>query len=312
MNHEFLFTVAAIRRPKGEETVEYLFNESPRIFKLDPALSKDKAVAEIIDSALMKKTPMKVSVDPVKSLINKVSKPSEVEIKAFIKERVFLENPQRPRAIDVEKIDHTLFNYIEVYLKDKIFWLCLKIVPNYAKAKEIFDFCAKQSCHLPGPHDVNPCIPFQYVRDGCYARAHKMRWIITTKYRYCCEKVFSFANQDNDILAVQASKWGGCCVQWWYHVAPLIRVKVKLLTFTFHLAMVIDPGMFDYPVLLSVWLAAQANKTCSPRARVSMYSLQPGSAYSPANYGGTQYTTDNNYVSTDATLTAYRNLHTCP
>lgn len=312
MNHELLFTVAAIRRPKGDETVEYLFNESPRIFTLDPALSKDKAVAEIIDSALMKKTPVKVSVDPVESLINKVSKPSEAEIKAFIKERVFLENPQRPRAIDVEKIDHTLFNYIEVYLKDKIFWLCLKIVPNYAKAKEIFDYCAKQSCYLPGPHDVNPCIPFQYIRDGCYARAHKMRWIITTKYRYCCEKVFSFANQDNDILAVQASKWGGCCVQWWYHVAPLIRVKVKLLTFTFHLAMVIDPGMFDYPVLLSVWLAAQANKTCSPRARVSMYSIQPGSAYSPANYGGTQYTTDNNYVSADATLTAYRNLHTCP
>jgi hypothetical protein len=95
-------------------------------------------------------------------------------------------------------------------------------------------------------------------------------------------------------------------------VAPLIRVKVKIFNFTLQLAMVIDPGMFDYPVLLSVWLAAQANKTCSPGARVSMYSIQPGSAYTPANYGGTQYYTDNNYVSTDATLTAYRNLHTCP
>lgn len=311
MNHESLFTVAAIRRSKGDETVEYLFNESPVIFKLDPALSRDKVVVELIENALKSKYPVKIGTDPGKGLINKVSKPSEAEIKAFIKERVFLENPQRPRSIDIEKIDHTLFNYIDVYLKDKIFRLCLRVIPNYAKAKEIFDYCAKQSCHLPGPHDVNPCIPFQYVRDGCYARAHKMRWIITTKYRYCCEKVFSFANQNNDTLAVQASKWGGCCVQWWYHVAPLIRVKVKLLTFTLNLAMVIDPGMFEYPVLLSVWLAAQANKTCSPRARVSMYSIQPGSAYGPANYAGTQYITDNNYISTDATLTAYRHLKTC-
>ena len=311
MNHESLFTVAAIRRSKGDETVEYLFNESPVIFRLDPALSRDKAVVELIENALKSKYPVKISTDAGKGLINKVSKPSEAEIKAFIKDRVFLENPQRPRAIDIEKIDHTLFNYIDVYLKDKIFRLCLRVIPNYAKAKEIFDYCAKQSCHLPGPHDVNPCIPFQYVRDGCYARAHKMRWIITTKYRYCCEKVFSFANQNNDTLAVQASKWGGCCVQWWYHVAPRIRVKVKFLTFTFNLAMVIDPGMFDYPVLLSVWLAAQANKTCSSRARVSMYSIQPGSAYGPANYAGTQYITDNNYISTDATLTAYRHLKTC-
>jgi hypothetical protein len=87
--------------------------------------------------------------------------------------------------------------------------------------KEIFDFCAQLSCHLPGPYAVPPCIPFQYVRDGCYARAHQMRRIITTRYRYCCEKVFSFANQDDDRLAVKANKWGSCCVTWWYHVASL-------------------------------------------------------------------------------------------
>ena len=86
MNHESLFTVAAIRHSKGDETVEYLFNESPVIFKPDPALSKEKAVAELIDRAQVNKIPVKVSVDPVKGLINKVSMPSEAEIKAFIKE----------------------------------------------------------------------------------------------------------------------------------------------------------------------------------------------------------------------------------
>ena len=95
---------------------------------------------------------------------------------------------------------------------------------------------------------------------------------------------------------MKADKWGGCCVTWWYHVAPLVRVriKIKLLSFNFEfvLAMVIDPGMFDKPVLLSTWLAAQEDTACWPNANLSMYSIQPGSAYSPANYAGTMFTTD--------------------
>lgn len=181
-----------------------------------------------------------------------------------------------------------------------------------AKAKAIFDYCAQQSCNLPGPYGISPCIPFQYVIDGCYARAHKMRWIITTKYHYCCEKVFSFANQDPYRLAVKADKWGGCCVTWWYHVAPLVRVRLRFGRCRLELAMVIDPGMFDKPVLLSTWLAAQENANCHPHPRVCMYSIQPGSAYWPANYAGTAFDTDPSYTQTDATLTNYRNLVTCP
>jgi hypothetical protein len=138
-----------------------------------------------------------------------------------------------------------------------------------------------------------------------------MRWVITTKYGYCCEKVFSFANQNFDRLAVQANKWGGCCVTWWYHVAPLVRVRVRLGKASVVLALVIDPGMFDKPVLLSSWLYAQKNKTCDANANVSMYSIQPGSAYWPTNYQGTAFATDPNYTLTDATLNAYKNLTTC-
>jgi hypothetical protein len=139
-----------------------------------------------------------------------------------------------------------------------------------------------------------------------------MRQIITTRYRYCCEKVFSFANQGNDTLAVKADKWGGCCVYWWYHVAPLVRVRVSFRKLSVTLAMVIDPGMFDKPVLLSTWLTAQANKGCSPDANVSMYSIQPGSAYWPTNWAGTTFGTDPSYTQTDATLTNYKTLTTCP
>jgi hypothetical protein len=217
--------------------------------------------------------------------------------------------------IDVGRIDPTRFNIVDHYLKWRCFRLCTRVVPSYAKAKEIFDFCAQLSCHLPGPHAVTPCIPFQYVRDGCYARAHQMRRIITKRYRYCCEKVFSFATEGNDRLAVQANKWGGCCVTWWYHVAPLIRVRLKFRipglpkNFSIMLAMVIDPGMFDKPVLLSTWLAAQENTACTPSANVTSYSIQPGSAYTPAFNGG--FSTDPNYAATEATLVNYGSLTTC-
>ena len=77
-------------------------------------------------------------------------------------------------------------------------------------------------------------------------------------------------------------------------------------------ALVFDPGMFDKPVLLSSWLSAQKNTRCNAHANVSMYSIQPGSAYTPANYAGTAFATDPNYTATESTLVAYAALTTCP
>jgi hypothetical protein len=255
---------------------------------------------------------VKVVLDARRGEIQRVDAPTPEEIEVFRRGKIPPEVRGTTKKINLARIDPTKFNVVDLYLKVPIFRLCQTTIPNYTTAKNIFDFCAKQGCYLGGPFDISPCIPFQYVIDGCYARAHKMRQIITTKYRYCCEKVFSFANQGNDTLAVKADKWGGCCVKWWYHVAPLVRVRVSIGRLRVTLAMVIDPGMFDKPVLLSSWLAAQANKNCSPDANVSMYSIQPGSAYGPANYAGTTFVTDPSYTQTDATLIDYQNRTTCP
>jgi glutaminase-like protein len=312
-----VLTVAAIRTGKNK-SVEYLFNERQRIFSLAALLAADEQPARSLKEALGKNRPIKVTLDLRRALIQRVSEPTKRELDEFARTRVPLEKPDKVVPIEVGKIDPTTFNFVDLYLKWRCFRLCDDIVPSYAKAREIFDFCAQLSCNLPGPYAVPPCIPFQYVRDGCYARAHQMRRIITTRYGYCCEKVFSFANHGNDTLAVKADKWGGCCVTWWYHVAPLIRVRLRLRGFSkksLVLAMVIDPGMFDKPVLLSSWLAAQENAACSPKGRVahvSMYSIQPGSAYWPANHAGTAFGTDPNYTLTQGTLVAYSGLTTCP
>jgi hypothetical protein len=309
-----VLTVAAIRTGNNK-SIEYLFNERQRIYSLATRVAADEQSVRHLRDALDRNRPVKIALDVRRALIQRVSEPTKRELDEFARNRVPLEKPDKVVPIEVSKIDPTTFNFVDLYLKWRCFRLCNKLVPSYAKAKEIFDFCAQLSCNLPGPYAVTPCIPFQYVRDGCYARAHQMRRIITTRYRYCCEKVFSFANQGNDTLAVKADKWGGCCVTWWYHVAPLIRVRLRLRGFpreSLILAMVIDPGMFDKPVLLSTWLAAQENSACSPNAHVSTYSIQPGSAYWPTNYAGTSFGTDPNYTLTQGTLVAYSSLTTCP
>lgn len=304
-----ILTIAAIRRPKGDTPVEFLFHERQRIFTLPPNVRAAEELTKRLQDAFRKKTPLKVVLDSRRPFLHKVEAPLPEELREFERRRAPLDKPDKILPVSVSEIDPTTFNIVDRYLRFPTFRLCTRVVPNYKTAVKIFDFCAAQSCHLPGPKSVSPCIPFQYVRDGCYARAHKMRWIITTKYRYCCEKVFSFANENFDTLAVKADKWGGCCVTWWYHVAPLIRIKVGKLAV---LAFVIDPGMFDKPVLLSSWLSAQENKGCNAKAKVSKYSIQPGSAYAPDNYAGTAFTTDPTYTATDGTLTAYQNLKTCP
>lgn len=307
-----LMTVAAIRRRKDGPT-RYLFYERERIFSLSGRAGKQGESAARLQEALKRRRPMSVFVDTKEGLILGVEEPTKDALEEFARSRVPLERPSRIAPIDVREIDPTKFNLVDIHLKWPAFKLCEKVIPSYAKAREIFDFCAQLSCHLPGPYAVTPCIPFQYVIDGCYARAHQMRRIITTRYRYCCEKVFSFATANDDTLAVKADKWGGCCVQWWYHVAPLTRVRLVIRgfprRFSLTLAMVIDPGMFDKPVLLSTWLAAQENTTCSEHANVTSYSIQPGSAYTPFYGGG--FTTDPNYTETEATLINYSGLTTC-
>ena len=304
-----IVTVAAVRGAKDAE--EVLFNEKQQIFSLRTQTKSGAELLGRLRDAAKKNEPVRVVLDARKGAIQKLDRLAPGEIEEFHRNRKLLERPAKSVAINVNEIDPTVFNLVGHKLKWPAFKLCVKTVPSYKKAKDIFDFCANQSCNLPGPYAISPCIPFQYVIDGCYARAHKMRKIITEKYGYCCEKVFSFANQNNDRLAVQANKWGGCCVTWWYHVAPLIRVRIKLLSISIELALVIDPGMFDKPVLLSSWLAAQKNAACSANANVSMYSIEPGSAYTPANYAGTQFSTDPNYTATDQTLLDYQNLTTC-
>jgi hypothetical protein len=312
-----ILTIAAVRNTPDGNGTEVLFNERAEIYVIPKGSANYKTNAEMVTAAMSKNTPeanavVKLFASRGSNSISNIVMATEAEASSYTKLNKIEKSLAKPVVVDVSKIDTAKFNRVEnLRVFGPVFRLCNSLVPDYATLVAMFNYCAGQGCNNPGPYIIPNCIPFQYVRDGCYARAHKMRQMIQQKYGYCCEKVFSFANSGNATLAVKADKWGGCCVTWWYHVVPLFRLNVKFAGRTFQMCYVLDPGMFNQPVTLSTWLQAQKNTICSPNANVSMYSIQPGSAYAPSNYAGTSFSTDPNYVQTEQTLIAYKNLKTC-
>ena len=311
-NDSSLLTIASISETKDGKNMELRFYEREAAYSIDKNDKIYSANADLLTQALKNNTPVKLVSNPSTHTIGNIIKARDEEVKAYnngegINSPKMKIRSAAPVSIDVSKIDTSKFNRVDYQLRFPIFKFCNNVVPDYATLVAMFNYCASQGCNNPPPYTITNCIPFQYVRDGCYARAHKMRQMIMAKYGYCVEKVFSYGISPNT-LAVKAGMWGGCCVTWWYHVVPLLRLNVKYRGLTLQFCYVIDPGMFTGPVTLSTWLQAQANLTCAGNAKVTSYSIQPGTAYWPMNGG---YGTDPNYVLTEQTLIGYHNGITC-
>lgn len=313
-----LLTIALMNESRDGKNIEFRFYERQAIYRIDKTSAAYRSNVGLLNEALKNNIPVRFSISPQSLIITNITKPTAEEIRAYNTGN----GPNSPDtkikgaglvAVDVLKIDTAVFNRVDFQVRFPVFKLCNNVVPNYATLVDIFNYCASQGCNNPPPYTITNCIPFQYVKDGCYARAHKMRQMISKKYGYCVEKVFSFAIGVPNTLAVKANMWGGCCVEWWYHVVPLLRLNVKSkFGQVYQLCYVIDPGMFTKPVTLSTWLQAQKNMGCNANATVTSYSIQPGSAYWPSFYGSTNsFATDPNYTMTEQTLIDYKNGVTC-
>jgi len=268
-----LMTPAYYRDSKAGDAIQVRFYESPRIFDLvkdHPAYTR---IVALLDQAIESKNPVRVyvgsEITPYASMQDAAQASAE-EIQLNAQK---YEIEQEPAAMR-------------------------KAVPNMTILNGIFDYCAAQGC-ATGTAEIDYCIPFQYVVDGCYARAHKMRQIMINEYNLVCEKVFSYEGAGAGSLAVDA---GDCCVFWWYHVAPLVSVKSVGGGVTKY---VVDPSMFSDPVSIDTWTSAQENTSCTPWANFGYYEITPGYIYTPG--GGT----DPTYSSTNWTLAAYADLETC-
>ena len=267
-----LLTPAYYRESADGASIQVRFYESQRIYDLPKTHTQFESIKTMIDNNRNSKTPMRVYVG------------------SFETPFVALESAEKA---SVQELREAAQKY-DVTPEPDIF---KKYVPNMTILEGIFDYCAAQGC-ATGTAVIDYCIPFQYVVDGCYARAHKMRQIMLEEYNVSCEKVFSY----EDVTGFLAVDAGDCCVFWWYHVAPLVTVKGADGTFT---KWVVDPSMFSEPVSIATWTGAQENTSCSPSANWGYYEITPGKIYGP---GGS---TDNSYTSTNWTLQAYANLETC-
>ena len=298
-----VMTIAAIRKSDDGTSYNVMFNRNAEVFTV-----RDETMIASFRQAMTSKSPVKIVFNPWEASIVEFSVPSAQEV-SNINTKQLVSSPGVAMNIDLDKMNKEDLDKMQrIAVINRTTPGLTNFVPDMATAQLMFDYISKQCCAIPGPYSIDYCISFQYAEDGCYARAQKMCAIINQRYHYDTHKIFSFANAGSDVLSVKANKWGGCCVNWWYHVAPLVNIKTPGGT----KAYVFDPAMFDQPVLLATWLHFQQNPACGSVAHVSMINIQPTVSYSPADYTGYAFDTDPTSSSTDATLSYYSGLTTCP
>lgn len=124
--------------------------------------------------------------------------------------------------------------------------------------KKVFSVISSYSCNnTMRPHNL-PCIPFGYIEDGCFARAHAMRRILN-RMGYECHKLFVYG--EKDAQGNSKLRAGSDCTSWIFHVA--IKLKVKRGEKGNIEEVIIDPSLFPHkPVTESEWLYACRNINC--------------------------------------------------
>src|SRR5262245_11430874 len=97
-----LVTVAAIRKGK-DKTTQYLLNERQRIFVLADKVAAGGTAGRLLAQALEKRTPVKVTLDTRRPVIQQVAAPTKRELDEFAKTRIPLPKAETERnaAIDV-------------------------------------------------------------------------------------------------------------------------------------------------------------------------------------------------------------------
>ena len=117
-----------------------------------------------------------------------------------------------------------------------------------AQAQQLFALVAEVTC---APKSIaDPCIPFLYPDDGCWARAHEMCRLMLVSGLLAPGQAPRKVWLDGQ-LTVQTRNSPSCSVPWGWHVAPTLGVGGGLL--------VIDPSLFDEPVAFDRWKGLQGD-----------------------------------------------------
>jgi hypothetical protein len=166
------------------------------------------------------------------------------------------------------------------------------------KAQQLFDLMKGTSCDpLTVPA---PCIPFLYPDDGCHGRAHEMCRLMGN-YGVYSKKVWVHAS-DNAILHVNTRNNPECFVEWIWHCAPTVRVRMPGIVQSE--TMVIDPALFTTPVSIPTWTGVLGN----PNATLTKTDASIFLLFDPNALNTINPSYDPEYVATGQALAKYRLL----
>lgn len=305
-SNDRLLSVANVYYEADGRTITVLFYETPLVHSISRASSKAEPFMRLLKEAKTKQQPVNVRVSKTQEdWIESILPATEAQLKDY--------EANKAQAEAAEQVDDP-----ETMARNGASGRATlaAVIPNMTTLNTIFNTLRNQCCKLAGPYLYGQCIPFQYVADGCYARAHKMRQIIESFYGYTSYKAFNYADQcplTPGVLAVSATLWGNnCCVRWWYHVAPYVFVQSG----TSQVAYLLDPSMHATPVAIATWLNAQKNTGCGYTAStVHKQAYYTSSAYWPSGYNYSTCTinvaADNTYTAANNTCAAYAPRQGC-
>lgn len=299
-----LLSVANVYYTTDGKNTEAWFYETPLVFEFSRSSANAKKNYEVLLNAKEKHLPVNVSLlANTENLIDVITPATTEQIERFkeeISKRIPAEAVPAPDDPNAPSFGGTQTSSLTA------------IVPNTTVLNNIFNTIKSQCCKLPAVWIYGPCIPFQFVADGCYARAHKMRQLIESYYGYTSYKVFNYACNGAGTLSVKATLWSNnCCVKWWYHVTSYVWVQSGASVVPY----AIDPAMFSGPVSITTWLNAQKNATCGYAGAAQGQVYYSSNAYAPNTLPNASCTivpyADNTYTAANNTCTAYSGKQGC-
>lgn len=300
---ERLLSVANVYYTADGRNAEAWFYETPLVYEFSASAAYAKENFQALQYAKENKLPVNVTTyASTENLIARITPATEEQVQRFREDAA-----KRPAAEQVPSPDDPNPSFANPQPSS-----LTAVVPNTTVLNNIFNTIKSQCCKLPAVLLYPPCIPFQFVADGCYARAHKMRQIIESYYGYTSYKVFNYACNGAGTLSVSATLWGNnCCVKWWYHVTSYVYVQSG----SSQVAYAIDPAMFNGPVSISTWVAAQKNVGCGYNGSAQGQVYYTSNAYAPSSLNTGTCTlvpfADNTYTAANNTCTAYSGKQGC-
>jgi len=272
---------------EGNDLLDYypvVIGTSPLVYKLSKQHPQAANFFQLIqdsnrDNAIK---PLKIKADESTTFVSDVVEATaeeEIKWKSLMQEEVWEEENL---SIDGEEsIEHRYSTSFS----------------DYNAIRDAFNTMNSYRCSPYGPNPEH-CISFNYKRDGCHARAHRMRQLLESEYGKTCRKLFVYGNINAGGLSVP-----GCNYGWNYHVAPMVKAEN---TGTWY---IIDPSLANEPITVDAWKSLMGGNS-----RVCRTDDKNNDVYKPNRVSGCRwhwYFMDSHYHYTYAELAEYERKSGC-